>query len=118
MWVRMALMIIVSPLRRHCEERSDEAIHISACGTMDCFASLAMTTPLPQMLRKIFRRPAPGELGALAVVHGHPLLIGEAMLSVIAVQLQRFAGGLHAFLEGVDHGRRTPVVLAREMRLQ
>jgi hypothetical protein len=28
---------------RHCEERSDEAIHISACGAMDCFASLAMT---------------------------------------------------------------------------
>jgi len=23
--------------RRHCEERSDEAIHLSACGTMDCF---------------------------------------------------------------------------------
>jgi len=22
---------------------SDEAIHFSACGTMDCFASLAMT---------------------------------------------------------------------------
>src|ERR1043165_9155486 len=53
--------------RRHCEERSDdpstlaaraspgwesaeapcakaEAIHVSACGGMDCFASLAMTT--------------------------------------------------------------------------
>ncbi|MEH2587917.1 hypothetical protein V1273_001756 [Bradyrhizobium sp. AZCC 1721] len=28
---------------RHCEERSDEAIHISACGAMDCFAALAMT---------------------------------------------------------------------------
>src|ERR1700749_2345237 len=28
---------------RHCEERSDEAIHRSACGGMDCFASLAMT---------------------------------------------------------------------------
>jgi hypothetical protein len=27
---------------RHCEERSDEAIH-SLCGEMDCFASLAMT---------------------------------------------------------------------------
>jgi hypothetical protein len=23
---------------RHCEERSDEAIHASACGAMDCFA--------------------------------------------------------------------------------
>jgi hypothetical protein len=30
---------------RHCEERSDEAIHARlACGKMDCFASLAMTT--------------------------------------------------------------------------
>jgi len=29
--------------QRHCEERSDEAIHLSACGGMDCFASLAMT---------------------------------------------------------------------------
>jgi hypothetical protein len=31
----------ISP--RHCEERSDEAIHLSPCGEMDCFASLAMT---------------------------------------------------------------------------
>jgi hypothetical protein len=39
---------------RHCEERSDEAIHLSTCGTMDCFASLAMTTgwPLNAALRK------------------------------------------------------------------
>ena len=29
---------------RHCEERSDEAIHSSASREMDCFASLAMTT--------------------------------------------------------------------------
>jgi len=30
---------------RHCEERSDEAIQtIPAGGTVDCFASLAMTT--------------------------------------------------------------------------
>jgi hypothetical protein len=28
---------------RHCEERSDEAIHSFLCGKMDCFASLAMT---------------------------------------------------------------------------
>jgi NIPSNAP len=28
---------------RHCEERSDEAIHLSARGGMDCFAALAMT---------------------------------------------------------------------------
>jgi len=30
-------------LSGHCEERSDEAIHSSASGEMDCFASLAMT---------------------------------------------------------------------------
>src|SRR5512138_244459 len=30
-------------LNRHCEERSDEVIHATACGSMDCFASLAMT---------------------------------------------------------------------------
>jgi hypothetical protein len=30
---------------RHCEERSDEAIQLSACGDMDCFAALAMTVP-------------------------------------------------------------------------
>jgi hypothetical protein len=28
---------------RDCEERSDEAIQLSACGAMDCFAALAMT---------------------------------------------------------------------------
>src|SRR3954469_7632546 len=44
--------------RRHCEERSDEAIHAFLCGQMDCFAPLAMTVlataPYPQLssLRK------------------------------------------------------------------
>src|SRR5438034_8661814 len=28
---------------RHCEERSDEAIRLSACDAMDCFAALART---------------------------------------------------------------------------
>jgi hypothetical protein len=28
---------------RHCEERSDEAIHASTWAAMDCFAALAMT---------------------------------------------------------------------------
>src|SRR6185312_15295300 len=32
-----------SGYRRHCEERSDEAIHASASSETDCFASLAMT---------------------------------------------------------------------------
>src|ERR1700704_2230029 len=30
-------------LLRHCEERSDEAIHLSLRSEMDCFAALAMT---------------------------------------------------------------------------
>jgi hypothetical protein len=38
--------------RRHCEERSDEAIHVSACGNMDCFATLAMTEAFPLAERK------------------------------------------------------------------
>ncbi len=30
--------------KRHCEERSDEAIQFFlACGSLDCFAALAMT---------------------------------------------------------------------------
>src|SRR6266700_1295576 len=29
--------------RRHCEERSDEAIHFCRARALDCFASLAMT---------------------------------------------------------------------------
>src|SRR5437899_3283644 len=32
-----------SRVRRHCEERSDEAIHSHCALAMDCFASLAMT---------------------------------------------------------------------------
>ena len=30
--------------QRHCEERSDEAIHLSLRGYVDCFAPLAMTS--------------------------------------------------------------------------
>ena len=37
-------------LTRHCEERSDEAIHLSPCGAMDCFAPLAMTGRQPNYL--------------------------------------------------------------------
>src|SRR6185312_11591253 len=73
---------------------------------------------LPQMFGKILRRPAPGELGTLAVVHGHPLLVGKAVLGIVAVDVERFAGGLLGLLEGIDGGRRAPVVLAGEMRLQ
>jgi hypothetical protein len=32
----------MTPLNRHCEERSDEAIQ-RAAAVLDCFASLAMT---------------------------------------------------------------------------
>ena len=35
-------------LSRHCEEQSDEAIHLSASGAMDCFVSLAMTAERPK----------------------------------------------------------------------
>jgi hypothetical protein len=31
-------LFLIPLLRCHCEERSDEAIHVSACGAMDCFA--------------------------------------------------------------------------------
>src|SRR6266404_9364165 len=44
---------------RHCEERSDEAIH-SVLATLDCFASLAMTlkpTPRPAVCSPRSRRP-------------------------------------------------------------
>ena len=36
-------LIETPPSPRHCEERSDEAIHSSSCSEMDCFAALAMT---------------------------------------------------------------------------
>src|SRR5215218_6206815 len=72
----------------------------------------------PQMLLEKLRRPAPGEFRGLAVMHGLPLLVDEGVLGVIAEQLQRLAGGLHALLEGIDHLRRAPVILVGEMRLQ
>src|SRR5258705_7663978 len=38
---------------RHCEERSDEAIHIELRGAMDCFAALAMTAErVPRFRRR------------------------------------------------------------------
>src|SRR5258705_668656 len=38
---------------RHCEERSDEAIHIALRGAMDCFAALAMTAErVPRFRRR------------------------------------------------------------------
>src|SRR5262245_27080529 len=46
--------VFKQPIRRHCEERSDEAIQSAASGDLDCFASLAMTwkhaCPFPQQV--------------------------------------------------------------------
>src|SRR5262245_18319515 len=99
------------PADRHCEERSSGAIQATFL-MMDCFASLAMTIEvLPQMLLEKLRRPAPGKLGGLAIMHGRALFVHEGMLGVVAEQLERFAGGLHRLLEGVDSSRRAPVVL-------
>jgi uncharacterized protein involved in response to NO len=36
-------VVYASLLRVIARSESDEAIHLSACGAMDCFASLAMT---------------------------------------------------------------------------
>src|SRR6266478_4671824 len=57
---------------------------------------------LPQMLPEKLRRPAPGELGGFAIVHGLALLVDEGVLGVIAEQLQRLAGGLHGLFEAID----------------
>ncbi len=42
----------------------------------------------PQMLLEELRRPAPGQLGAGAVVHGGALLVHEGMLGIVAEYLQ------------------------------
>src|SRR5882757_4321756 len=49
--------IRIGSLARHCEERSDEAIHLSASGDMDCFAPLAMTLR-EERTRRHLRQPA------------------------------------------------------------
>jgi hypothetical protein len=43
------------PSRRHCEEQSDEAIQLSCCGKLDCFASLAMTEDTTSHSRRALR---------------------------------------------------------------
>src|SRR5689334_18287441 len=88
---------------------------------MDCFvaALLAMTEHAsPQMLLEKLRRPAPGQLSALAVMHGDALLVHEGMFRIVAEELERLAGGLHRLLESIDRGRCAPIVLVGEMRLQ
>src|SRR5204862_3661887 len=105
------------PITRHCER--SEAIQCDE-RKMDCLVAslLAMTRNSPQMFLEKFRRPAPCELGSLAVVHGHALLVDEGVLGVVAKKLERLSGGLHRLLETVDQSRRAPVVLVGEMRLQ
>src|SRR5215475_10754190 len=64
---RMFISFLRSESRcfRHCEERSDEAIHLSPCGEVDCFASLAMT-----MVREfVFMRPRRSGPATAAPVH-------------------------------------------------
>ena len=70
------------------------------------------------MLAEVIGRAAPGELGGLAVVHSHALLVDEGVLGIIAIELQRLAGLLHGFLERIDCGRRAPIVLVREVPLE
>src|SRR5215470_7997733 len=70
------------------------------------------------MLPEELRRPAPRKLRGLAVMHSSTLLVHEGMLGVVTEQLERFAGGLHRLLESIDRGRRAPIVLVGEMRLQ
>jgi len=36
-------LLLIVVFERHCEERSDEAIHAATERKMDCFAALAMT---------------------------------------------------------------------------
>ena len=72
----------------------------------------------PQMLFEKLGGAAPGELGGLAVMHRQTLLVAEAMVGLVAEQLERFAGRLHALLEAIDQLRRAPIVPVGEMRLQ
>src|SRR3954471_1567067 len=41
--LKVRIEVGVGKLRRHCEERSDEAIQLLAVAKLDCFAALAMT---------------------------------------------------------------------------
>src|SRR5581483_2648437 len=75
-------------------------------------------TRSPQMLPEILRRAAPGLFGAFAVMHRHALLVGKTVLGVVAVDVERLVGRLHRLLERINRGRRAPVVLVGEMRLQ
>ena len=60
---------------RHCEERSDEAIHVGeglSPTTMDCFAPLAMTAPVdPLCLDRALTLPLRRHQPALAVGRQH-----------------------------------------------
>src|SRR5271154_2903597 len=64
----------------------------------------------PQMLFEKLGGAAPGELRGLAIMHRQTLLVSEAMVGLIAEQLERFASRLHALLEAIDQLRRAPIV--------
>lgn len=77
-----------------------------------------LAASLSEVLVEERRRPAPGELGGLAVVHRHALLVDESVVGLVAEEFRGLAGGLEPRLEGVDHGGRAPVVAAGEVALQ
>jgi hypothetical protein len=54
---------------RHCEERSDEAIHL-ARGKMDCFASLAMTPRAQLPILILDERRKGGDILLQHFLHG------------------------------------------------
>src|SRR6266702_1458430 len=78
----------------------------------------SMASPSPQVLPEKLRRPAPSQLGGLAIVHRQALLVAEAVLGVVPIEFQRLASRLHALLEALDQRWRAPIVLGSEMRLQ
>jgi hypothetical protein len=67
---------------RHCEEGSDEAIHLSTCGAMDCFAALAMTGRELSSLRPIptRAREATSEVKRIAHETGRKFLLTECRI--------------------------------------
>src|SRR5580704_7503198 len=70
------------------------------------------------MLPEKLRRPAPGQLRRLPIMHRQALLVAKTVLGVVAENLERLAGGLHALLEAVDQLRGAPVVPGGEVRLK
>src|SRR5262249_7043816 len=89
--------------RRHCEERSDEANHISSYRAMDCFATLAMTEKSqPPIIDANAMKVLLRFTLALAAALAAPALAQTAVpvdLRILAINdfhgyLQPFAGGI------------------------